>query len=132
MSKERRTVSIPEEVDDHLSREGVNASELVAKLVKQHMNGGATQDQILEFRIEQVQSKVEDIRGRLERKERELEELKARRREHREQQHQEYQSKLEKARKKLEDVPHHPENAAVQHWAEKLDLTPEDLIDKLE
>jgi len=132
MSKERRTVSIPEEVDDHLSREGVNASELVAKLVKQHMNGGATQDQILEFRIKQVQSEVEDIRGRLERKERELEELKARRQEYHEQQQQEFQSKLSDAREALSGVPLSIDNPAVQNWAEKLDLTPETLIDKLE
>lgn len=132
MSKERRTVSIPEEVDDHLSREGVNASELVAKLVKQHMNGGATQDQILEFRIEQVQSEVEDIRGRLERKERELDELKARRQEYHEQQQQEFQSKLSDAREALSGVPLSIDNPAVQNWAEKLDLPQEDLIDKLE
>ena len=78
MSKQRRTVSLDRVVDDYLAREGVNASELVNKLVKQHMNGGATDDEIREFRIKQLESEYEDLASRTRRKLEELNEIRDR------------------------------------------------------
>jgi chromosome segregation ATPase len=95
------------------------------------MNGGGSRDQILEFRIEQVKSELDEVEGRAERKRRELDELQSRRKQHREKKKNERRSKLEEARETLDDVPRDPENPAVENWAEKIGITPEELLDEL-
>lgn len=78
MAKERRTISIDPDVESHLSQDGVNASELVNQLVRQHMNGGAGEEQIVEFRLQQVESEYESALSQAKRKEEELAELRSR------------------------------------------------------
>lgn len=68
MSKERRTVTLDEPVDEYLGQSGVNASELVNKLVKQYMNGNRSEDEIREFRLQQIHSEYEDAASRARRK----------------------------------------------------------------
>jgi len=77
-NKERRTVSLDADADRYLDRDGVNASELVNKLVKQHMNGGASESEILEFRKKQIESEYEDLANRAQRKIEEYNELERR------------------------------------------------------
>lgn len=101
MSKKRRTVSLEEKVDAYLSQDGRNASELVNKLVKKHMSGGATEDEILDFRIEQVESEVNDLAGSLERKQNELSELKQRKEQHRTEKETQQEEQIQKAAQAL-------------------------------
>jgi hypothetical protein len=68
MSKERRTVSLDESVDEYLGQPGVNASELVNKLVQQYMNGEGSAEEIREFRLQQIMSEYEDAAARARRK----------------------------------------------------------------
>lgn len=134
MSKKRRTVSLEESVDDYLDQDGRNASELVNHLVKQHMNGGASTDQILEFRIQQVESEVENISGELERKESELSELKDRKEQNQSEQQEEQQQAIEKAAQalrvdELESTGVYVANDAefVEQEADRVGCTPEEL-----
>jgi len=94
MSKERTSITVDPEVAEYLSRESVNASGLVNKLVKQYMNGGGEEDALREFRMQQVKSEYEDhaqqARRRLE----------------------EYNRLREEARRKEEQTPDVPENEA--------------------
>jgi len=78
MAKQRRTVSLEPEVDEYLSQSGVNASELVNELVEKHMNGGASEDQIREFRKKQVKSEYEQYANQARMKLEELNELQER------------------------------------------------------
>lgn len=93
MSKERRTVTVEQEVDNYLSQNGRNASELVNELVKQHMNCGAGENQILEFRLQQARSEYKSAKSDAELKKQEVEELERRKRElNQEQQEQKKQT----------------------------------------
>lgn len=76
MTKERRTVTLEESVDRYLGRDGVNASELVNKLVKHHMKGGQTEESIRRFRLEQLKSEAQSLESRAEQKRKELEMVK--------------------------------------------------------
>lgn len=138
MSKKRRTVSLEEKVDEYLSQDGRNASELVNKLVKKHMNGGATEDEILEFRIEQVESEVNELAGSLERKETELSELKERKEKRQAERSQEEREKIKTMAEHLTvyelrsaDTPIVKEDKDVQQdLAEKADCSIEELKDE--
>jgi len=135
MSKKRRTVSLEPEVDEYLSQSGRNASELVNDLVKKHMNGGATEDEILEFRIQQVKSQREDLAGRLEQKDNELSTLKERKEQQEKQHTQEQREKIETMAEYLSvselgsaDQPFiDNDNSTVQELAEKANCSPEEL-----
>jgi len=81
MTKNRRTVSIEEEIDARLDEPGINASGLVNCLLKNHFSDGGRKD-LLELRREQVQAELEELEARAESKreqlaniEEELEEL---------------------------------------------------------
>jgi len=128
MSKQRRSVSLEPEVHEYLSRDEVNASALVNDLVRRHMNGAAEDAAIIEMRKQQVESEVEHLRTRTESKISELEQLEAKLENHTSQR----QAELDDALEKLQSVPADPSNAAIRTHADKLDMTPEQLIEKVE
>lgn len=127
MSKERRTVSLEPEVDAYLSRDGVNASELVNSLVKKSMNGTDTEDALKELRKEQLRSEINDLRTRAENKEEELETIE----EIQEEQEEERQSELQEAIEKAKGLPLDPDNPGIKNQAEKVDMTPEAFVEEL-
>lgn len=67
MTKERLSASVDPEVKSYLSQEGVNASELVNKLVKEQMGGSKSEIAMIELRLEQVRSKIEHHESETER-----------------------------------------------------------------
>ena len=75
MSKERISASVDPEVAAFLSREDVNASGLINKLVREHMNGGVSEDYLRKLREEQVQSEIESLTTRVEKKRDELQRI---------------------------------------------------------
>lgn len=127
MSKDRTSLSLDPEVADYLRQDHVNASGLVNNLVKKHMAGGVSQDVIREFRIQQVESELDEIEGKRERKEAELRKLK----EINEDKRDLKQSKLDEAREALKDTPKDPENPAVENWAEEVGVSPSQLVEEL-
>jgi DNA anti-recombination protein RmuC len=128
MKKQRRSVSLEPEVHEYLSREEVNASALVNDLVRQHMEGVVKDAAVLRLRKQQVQSEVDHLRARAENKVDELEELEARL----ESSVSQHNAELEESLEKLQRVEHEPTNPAIQKHAEKLDMTPKELIDELD
>jgi len=129
MTKERRTISIDEEVDDYLGSDGVNASELINKLVKSHASAGGDKRAMLELREEQLMSEVNGLENRLEGKREELESVRDRLSEFR-------SDSNEVVREAADELEFHavtldPDNPAIQKWAEKADLPPEDFLDRL-
>jgi len=77
MSKERRTVTLDPDADDYLNQNGVNASELVNELVKNHMSAGGNRRMMLKLRAEQIRSEISELEGRVETKQAELESIQA-------------------------------------------------------
>lgn len=139
MSKQRRTVSLEEAVDGYLSREEVNASALVNQLVKQHMNGGASDEEILRFRKQQVKSEYTDLAERTKRKLEELNELRGRENKMENEKQQAKQEQWDEAVShfsltKLASMDEPVLDATedeLREWSEKLDMTTAELKDRL-
>jgi len=127
MSKERKTFTLDPEVKAYLDSSGRNASETVNRLVKMEMGEEVVNEQLIKMRMEMEKDRYEDAaqkaRGHLER----YNQLKARLDTEKEAKNE----LLEEAKEKLSDIPHSPDNPAVENWAEKLDMTPEELIQEL-
>lgn len=127
MSKERRTVSLEPDVDAYLSRDGVNASELVNDLVKRSMNGTDTDDALKQLRKEQLRSEIEDLQNRAENKREELKTIE----ELEEEKEEEQTAKLEDAIEKAKGAPRDPDHPAIQAQSKRVGMTPEEFIEEL-
>lgn len=135
MSKERRGVSLDPEVNDYLSREGVNASEKINQLVKQEMNAGTTEQAMLKLRLEQVRGEITNHEGELERLKQQEQDLLDRLDTLQEEQKQEKNQTLESVVEKFElvylssrDEPMVDANdEELQPHADELDMTVDEL-----
>jgi len=128
MSKERRTVSLDEDVDEFLGSEGVNASELVNKLVKNHASAGGDKQSMLELREEQLKSDISSLEGRVESKREELEAVQEQLSQYRDKR----EDRLQEAAESVKHVALEPDNPAVENWAGKLDMTEREFIQQVE
>lgn len=128
MSKERISASVDPEVEAYLSRETVNASGMINKLVKQQMSSGGDSKQLLQLRLEQINSEIERHNSQVETLKKERKGIKKRLESLEEEKHGQLQETLEK----LETVPWKPDNPAIKTQAEELDMTPQELITELE
>ena len=129
MSKERTSLSLDPEVAEYLRQDHVNASGLVNSLVEKHMNGGASEDMIREFRIRQVESELNNLEEQAQRKEEELDKLK----EIDEERQDEISEIIEEAQKALSRIPNPTiDNPAVKNWAEKCDMEPAELLREID
>jgi chromosome segregation ATPase len=128
MSKQRTSVSIDEDVAMYLQQDGVNASGLVNRLVKAEMGGADGDKQLIELRLEQVESQIESLQSQLEQKQRERERLKARLRKHQ----SEREEMLADAQEAISEEMRDPDNPAVETWAEKMNITTDELLSRLE
>lgn len=113
MSKERRTVTLDPAADEHLGKDGVNASELVNKLVLQHANAGGNRRAMLELRAEQLQSDLEELQNRIETKREQLTRVNERL--------SEMNSGVEEVAQEVAELPGNfdvsPDSSVIQHHA---------------
>jgi hypothetical protein len=127
--KVRITVTVEPVNADYLDRETNNRSAFINELIEAHRKGvEGTDDAIARYRKEQIESELQQVESREETLRSQLESVEKQltsRKEHREEQ-------LSEARDVLADVPPDPENAAVENWARKLDMAPEELLEVLE
>jgi len=124
--RETRTVSLTPENDQYL-KEQDNASAVVDDLITQLREGGDKETAVIEMQIEQQERELEEARRRVERLERGLQELKELRNTIKSQE----SAELQQAREALADAPQEETNDAVQHWAEKLGMSPKELLQQL-
>jgi chromosome segregation ATPase len=126
--KVRRNITIPPEIDAYLDKQD-NASALVVRLVRAHMRGDGDNSELAGLRarrdflsavVENKEQEVEDYRNQV----RELDKLIDQHKNEREQ-------TLDRARRQLSTAPRKPDNPAIRQWAERLDMTPTQLIDEL-
>jgi chromosome segregation ATPase len=128
MSKERISASVDPEVEAYLSRESVNASGMINKLVKQQMSSGGESKQLLQLRLEQIDSEIDRHKSQVETLKKERKGVESRIRELEENEN----TRLHNALEKLEKVPWEPDNPGIQDWADELDMTEQELIAELE
>lgn len=130
MSKERRTITLDPAADEYLGQEGVNASELVNKLVKNHYAAGGDELSMLDLREQQLESDVANLEARLETKREELEQIRDRKRSLKD----EKDDRLDDAVDAL--AGRHGQlqasNPAVENWADKLGMPPEALVEEIQ
>jgi predicted transcriptional regulator len=124
--RETRTVSLQPENDEYLKQQD-NASAIVDDLITQLREGGDKTTAVVETQIEEKKLELEEARNRVERLERGLQDL----RELRDSMQSQESAELQQAREALEDTPKEPTNDAVQHWAEKLGMAPQELLQQL-
>jgi multidrug resistance efflux pump len=128
MSKQRKTFTLDPEVKAYLDAEGRNASETVNRLVKLDMGEEVVNTEIIKMRMEMEKDKYEAAaqraKGHLER----YNQLQSRL----ENQHSKKQDKLKEAREAIGGKHLTADNPAVKNWAEKCDMTPEELLEELD
>lgn len=134
MSEEREMLSarIPSELKDLVDADGRSNQEVVRAALWREFGGKRVGD--LERRIKEKERRISIVKEERERRESELSELQKELNaleEKYDKKKEREQSQLEEAREALKDAPQEPENPAVQHWADKLDLEPGELLDKL-
>ncbi len=125
MTKERRTVSIEKEVDEYLASEGVNASELVNKLVKNHASAGGDKRAMLELREEQLLSDINSLEQRLGSKREELERVQTQLDKHQ----SERENIINQASEALGVDDLDQKNRKVEYWAGEVDLPVDEFVD---
>jgi SMC interacting uncharacterized protein involved in chromosome segregation len=127
MSKERRTVSL-EPSNNHFLSEHPNASDLIDELVSRYRQGGREDTVGIELRLQHKRNELEEKRQEVKRLEKEVSELEHLKREVTASE----SAQLREARAALDEHQLEPQNPAVQNWAEKLGIAPEQLIAKLD
>lgn len=132
-TKTRRTVTIDEVIDGELRERPLNVSQIVNDLLEEYLIGGDSPAIAKEIRIQHIekelqeqQNKREAINRRIERLRNERERLE---REINEQQAA-FRERLEEASEIVEGKP--ADNPAVQNWAEKLNMDPVELKQRVE
>lgn len=128
MSKKRKTVTLDPEVAAYLDVEGRNASETVNRLVRIDMGEEAVNDQILEMRMEMQRDRYEEAASKAKNHLKRYNQLKERL----EKARSKKSGLFEEAKDALAEVPKKTDNPAVQNWAQKLGMTPSELIQELE
>lgn len=126
--KKNISATVDPDVKEYVSQSTINTSGLVNKLLKQHMNGGASEEQILEFRIQQVNSEIESLENRIAQKRDELTELQSRRKDLEEQ-------PMEVVREAAdiltaEDLEYHQQK--VRYWANQAGMEIDEFVDALD
>lgn len=126
--KKHISATVDPAVKAHLDQDGVNASGLINTLVKREMAIEGENIELVKLRLEQVKSERESLENRLEDKRAQEERLEKRLESLRE----EEQSHFEEAQEALHGAELDPSNPAVKNWAEKVGVTPEELIEEIE
>lgn len=128
MTKSRRTVTLDEEIDEYLDAEGVNASQLVNRLVRSYQTAGGSEVGMLRLREQQLESEIQELDSRRETKQDELERV----REQLSELQDGRDDVIRDAAESLDDHVRVPDNPAVQNWAEKAGLPPEEFLERLD
>lgn len=133
MSKKPTSVTLDEDLAEQLAAdESVNLSGLVNKLLHQYMNGDASELAMLELREGQLQSDVETLESNLETKRAELERVQERLGAVRDEQQDQRSETIDEAFNTFDSI--HPpdlttENPHVERFADRLGITPADLLE---
>lgn len=123
------SVTLTTENREYLDREVNNRSAFINDLIEAHRNGKSDMEEaIARHRREQLLSELNRVESREEQIKDELEHIQMRISEEQERKAEQ----LEKAKDALAEVPKEPDNPAIENWADKLDMTPRELLDTLE
>lgn len=136
MTRTPTSVNLEDDHAEWMDGENINRSEFINKLIGQYRdNEGRVEEAIQEFRAEQLLEEADDLESDGESKIRKAERKRKKAQEFleaSESAHERTVAELDEAREHLENVPLEPANPAVKNWAEKVGMTPSELIEQLE
>lgn len=127
MAKQRRTVTLDPEVHEFLSTEGVNASQLINRLVKNYNTAGGDRQTMLELRKQQIQSDIQELEARINNKQDALTTIQ----DQLATAHHETEQVIAEADAELPEHVRDPDNPAVENWADKAGLEPGEFLRRL-
>lgn len=123
------SVTLTAENREYLDREVNNRSAFINDLIEAHRQGKSDMEEtIARYRKEQLKSELRTVNSRQEELHNELELINQQISEEQERK----QNIIEDAREALAKTPKTVDNPAVETWAQKAGLTPEELIERLE
>jgi len=126
--KENISATVDPEVDAYLSRQDVNASGLINKLVQNHMSGNGSNKDLLEFRKQQLEKKEGRLAERLEDTRSELSFVNKQLEEH----ETEQQNVLQEAAETLSRHQLHEDSNPVEFWADKAEMDISEFLSEME
>lgn len=124
------SVNVPDELVEYIDEQSDNRSAFVSDLVENHRDSKSIANEaVAEFRKRQLQQKKANLESELELFDQELTEVNNQLQSN----HQQTEAELEGARQTLEsaNTPLDASNPAVQKQAEKVGMTPVELVEKL-
>jgi len=127
MSKDRISATVDEEIADFVSRDDVNTSGLVNKLLKQHMTAGTSEERMLQIRLENVEDDITDLQSQLATKVERRSNIISKLEEYEQQQEQ----VILDAGEALDRTDFRAENQKLAYWVDETGLSKEKLRDRL-
>jgi len=129
MSREKIAITISEENLAWMDNNYSNRSALIDDLLTRARKGESELDRVAaRFQKEQLKREKATLETQMESVEEQLQTIEKRM----ERRDSYEETKLEEAREILKNIEHDPTNPAVKNQAEKLDISPEELVEKLE
>jgi len=130
---EMLSARIPSELKDLVDADSRTNQDVVKSALWSEFGGERMGE--LETRIDEKETRINVVQNEINSRDNELQELRkelnALREKYEEMQTEEAEL-LQEARETLEPGQFYPENPAVENWADKLDMSPEELIEELE
>jgi len=126
MSKTRKSFTLDDENARWLEQRD-NASAVVNRIVKHARVTGEGETAGIDAQIEQKRREFRDFKQRIESIEQDIDDLKERKQRVTNQE----SAELTEAKEVLADVPKDPTNPGIQNWADRLGMTPQELIEEL-
>jgi len=125
--KKRLAISVDSEVYEHVQQKP-NMSHYIQTLVKKDMRGKNVDTTGIELQIQTLEEQAQAAAEREEMYQDRIEKL----REIVDRQHDEQEADLAAAKEALQGVPLESSNAAIQKWATKMSMSPQQLIEQLQ
>jgi len=127
MSKDRISATVDEEIAEFVSRDDVNTSGLVNKLLKQHMTAGTSEEQMLRMRLENVEDDIADLESQLETKRERRSNIISKL----EAYEQEQEQVILDAGEALDRTDFRADNQKLAYWVDETGLSKEELRERL-
>lgn len=132
MTKDRKTFSIDKDVAEQLSEETNNASAVVNNLLEEWLLSGGDGPIGKEIKLRDIEQRLEQSLNERDKINRRIERLRQKKRRLEQEIEHEQEQQEERIREAADIVADKPaDNPAVENWAEKLNMTPTELKERV-
>lgn len=132
--KDRRSISIDSELNDRLNNTDLNASAVINRFLREYFVGGDTASVATKLRLQDIEREIDSTQDEINRLQNRLQRLRQEREKiekQMEREREETKQVVEEARDVIGSNMDNPDNPAVQNWADKANMTPEEFVEVL-